>query len=879
MHLESGERLGHYEIIEQVGVGGMGVVYRARDTRVGRDVAVKVSSQHFTNRFEREARAVAALNHPNVCTLHDVGPAYLVMEFVDGESLKGPLPLQTALDYARQIADALDAAHQKGIVHRDLKPANIKVRSDGTVKVLDFGLATMESRANSGTSDLVGSQAMTVEGTQVGLIVGTVAYMSPEQACGKPVDKRTDIWAFGAVFYELLTGRRAFDGPDVPTIISAIIQSEPKWEGVPAQVRPVLDSCLEKDPRKRLRDIGDVWKLLANEPKPAARPSRGGIAGWVTAALLAIIAAVTLWAPWRVAQRESPQPLVRLDVDLGSQVALEPLTAPTFTSLIISPNGRRLAFVGAMAGGTPRLFVRRLDEPTVRELPGTEGAHDPFFSPDSEWVAFKTGGKLAKAPIDGGAVVPLADLAVMTGGSWIEDGSFVVASGLPGTIGLLRVPAGGGTPSPLLPLGKGELFYNYPQLLSDGKRVLVAVVGPPASVDTTNIEVVSLDGRERKTLLRGATSPRYLPSGHLLYASRAGMFALPFDINRLEARGPAVPIWPDAAFDPVTGGGQFDVSRDGTLVYRLNSGVSRTPMNIQWLDSTGKKESLLPNPGEYVGVPRLSPDAHRVAILIRDGGNHEIWIHDTQRGISTRVAKSASPFTPVWTRSGRHLIFGSMGLGMMWVRADGSVQPQVLLSTSLMMPTSVSAEGNRLMYQRMDGSAQLWSVELDENDLGLKAGVPSRFLTTPFSDAMASFSPDSHWVAYTSNETGRPEIYVRPFQPTFGGQEKVPISTGGGISPVWLPTRSELLYQSGNQIMAIDYTATQGLFVAGKPRIWAADIKGLAGFDVAPDGKRLAINVSTAPPQGPHQERTIVFLQNFLDELRRLAPTRPGEVR
>ena len=468
MQLSAGDKLGPYEIIAQIGAGGMGVVYRARDVRVGREVAVKVSAEHFNDRFEREARAVAALNHPNISALYDVGPNYLVMELVEGEPPRGPLPLQTALDYARQIADALDAAHEKGIVHRDLKPGNIKVRSDGTVKVLDFGLAKIEAGAAS-ADNTENSPTMSLQGTQAGIILGTASYMSPEQARGKPVDRRADIWAFGAVFYEMLTGRRAFEGEDVSTILAAVIHSQPRWEGVPASVRRLLESCLEKDPRKRLRDIGDVWTLLGNPQKTEVRSRLGGL-GWIVAGALAVLAAIALWAPWRVAPRALPQPLVRLDVDLGPDVSLLPLAAPTFSSVIISPDGERLVFVGSVSGGSSRLFAKRLDEAGITEITGTQGALNPFFSPDGEWVAFWSGAKLAKVPLNGGAVIPLADFNTMAGGSWTDNGGLVVGSGLPGTAGLVRVPAAGGTQSPIVKLATGELFYNYPQVLPGGRR-------------------------------------------------------------------------------------------------------------------------------------------------------------------------------------------------------------------------------------------------------------------------------------------------------------------------------------------------------------------------------------------------------------------------
>ena len=425
MLLAVGDKLGPYEIVAQIGAGGMGEVYRARDSRVGREVAVKVSAEQFNERSEREARAIAALNHPNVCTLHDVGPNYLVMELVEGEAPRGPLPLQTALNYARQIAHALDAAHEKGIVHRDLKPGNIKIKSDGTVKVLDFGLAKIAS-PDSGTEpqNLTHSPTMPIGATQQGMILGTAAYMAPEQARGQPVDKRADIWAFGVVLYEMLTGRRAFEGEDVSSILAAVIQSEPRWDGVPANVRKLLESCLEKDPRRRLRDIGDVWKLLDDGP-PAPSRSRTGTIGWIAAGLLAIVAGTALWAPWRAAPPATAQSLVRLDVDLGSEVSLPSLVIPTFSSVVISPDGTRLVYVASVSGGPPKLLTRRLDQPSATELAGTEGAANPFFSPDGQWVAYWNGREILKVPVEGGSVVRMGEFPVMAGGHWYDEGNVV----------------------------------------------------------------------------------------------------------------------------------------------------------------------------------------------------------------------------------------------------------------------------------------------------------------------------------------------------------------------------------------------------------------------------------------------------------------------
>jgi serine/threonine-protein kinase len=874
--LAAGARLGPYEITAPIGAGGMGVVYRARDPRVGRDVAVKVSSDHFSDRFEREARAVAALNHPNICTLYDVGPDYLVMELIDGQPPKGPLPLPTALDYARQIALALDAAHQQGIVHRDLKPANIRVRDDGTVKVLDFGLAKIGTEATSAV-DPSNSPTMAATGTQAGVILGTAAYMAPEQARGRPVDKRADIWAFGVVFYEMLTGRRPFDGADVASILAAVLQSEPRWDDVPDRVRRLIHSCLEKDPQKRLRDIGDVWRLL-DDPKVSAPRSRPGYFVAV-AALFAVVAAIALWAPWRAAPPAAAAPIIRLDVDLGPDIALLPLGAPTFSSVIISPDGRRLVFVGTMAGGPPRLFARRLDEPAVTELAGTQGAMAPVFSPDGQWVAFWNGSRVVKVPIDGGTAVPLAALDAMTGGTWSEEEGLIVGTGVPGAAGLVRVPADGGPPTTIVKLEEGEMYHTFPQLVPGRKLVLMALVQSPPTIETTTIDAVSLETGRRKTVLRGATSPRYLSSGHLLYAGPGGVSVAPFDLDALEVRGSPVRVLEDALLDPVTVGVQLDLARDGTLVYRTSAGGAyQTPMRVDWIDNTGQRQPLLDRPGLYGWGPRLSPDGRRIALNIRDGGNQDLWVYDLQRGTMTRLTHGGATHSdPIWTPDGRFIVAAAVGAGLIWMRADGSGQPQPMFEikdSSVQFPSSFTRDGRRLAFHQIAESPafpQLWSVEIEEAQGRLKPGTPVQFLASRAQDAGAVFSPDGRWIAYHSNKSGRFEAYVRPFPGSPSGGGEAQISNNGGSWAAWSPNGRDLLYRTGDVIMAVGYRTTGDTFQADKPRVWAADLSGSTGFDIAPDGKRVAVVV---PASAAHagQANRIVFVQNFVDSLRARAP-------
>jgi serine/threonine-protein kinase len=876
-----GSRIGPYEIAAEIGAGGMGVVYQARDTRLGRDVAIKVSAERFTERFEREARAVAALNHPNICTLHDVGPDYLVMELVEGETLadvlsqRHALPLDEALRVARQIASALEAAHEKGVVHRDLKPGNIKVKPDGTIKVLDFGLAKFDAGATQSASGSDGQRltnSPTVGATSVGLVLGTAAYMAPEQARGKPVDKRADIWAFGVVLFEMLTGRKAFEGEDVSSILAAVIQTEPRWEGVPRPVQRLLRKCLEKDPRRRLRDIGDAWDLLDEAPATITTNAKSGRLGWIAAAALAVLAAIALWAPWRNATPAADRPMVRLEVELGPDISLAPLDRPTPSSVAISPDGTRLAYAASVSGGPTRLLTRRLDQQTVTDLPGTDGAGNPLFSPDGQWVVFHDGKRLNKISVQGGAIIPLMESVVFAGANWTPEGDLIVGSGL--SQGLLRLPSSGGVPTTIVDLVPGELFYTTPQLLPNGKDVLVTVYKTPPGAASAIIDILSLTDRSRKTVASGGAAARYLSSGHLVYTNRSTMFAVPYDLKAHEMRGAPVPVLNDMAFDGAAGIAQYDVSRDGTLVYRRDVSGGGGTFRAVWMDETGKRETLAARPAWYASIPRLSPDGKRLALSVRDGVTQDIWVYDIERDQMTRLTFGTETFAgPIWSRDGRYVVFGSIGNGLFWSRADGGGQPQSLVSRrSIAFPFSFSPDGSRVAFYEVSGTPQIWTVPIEYGD-GLKAGVPERYMTTQFADTTPKFSPDGRWLAYESNETGRAEVYVRAFPaPSSGQGGKWSVSNSGGSLPVWSPNGRELLYQSGTQIMSVEYTAVGDMFSAGKPRVWLSAVGGAQGFDIAPDGKRLLVLMPTASGAAPQPEHTLMFVQNFFDELRRRVP-------
>jgi Tol biopolymer transport system component len=869
MALASGDRLGNYEILALIGKGGMGEVYKARDTRLGREVAIKISTEQFSERFEREARAIAALNHPNICQLYDVGPNYLVMELVEGMEPKGPLPLETALHYARQIADALDAAHEKNIVHRDLKPGNLKIKDDGTVKVLDFGLAKLSSDHEAAESGAANSPTLTLRMTEAGMILGTAAYMSPEQARGKEVDERADIWAFGVVLYEMLTGKRLFDGETISDTLAAVLMREPDLSAVPGKLRCLLEACLQKDPKHRLQAIGD-WRLLLTDTPPqiASAPIKKPVLPWAVAAVFAgafIVAAGVAWHATRPAE-QSLKPLVRLDVDLGPDVSLG---SQGGADAILSPDGTRLLYVSQN-----RIFTRRLDQPRAIELAGTEGAFAPFFSPDGQWVAFFARGKLKKTSMEGGTAVTVCDASNAQGGSWSEDGSIVAA--LTGVSGLSRVASSGGTPAPLTALGQGEVTHRWPQTLPGGKAVLFTANRVTAAFDGADIEVMSLADRRIKILVRGGTFGRFLPSGHLVYINNGTLFAVPFDLDRLEVRGTPTPLLEQVAYSSAIGFAQFEFSRSGTLVYRQGTGGGGM-VTIQWLEGGDRKQSLLAKPGYYMR-PHVSPDGQRLAMDILDGSGSDVWVYDWQRDTITRLTFGGGTgfVQPVWSPDGRYIV-GRTNEGMAWVRADGAGKPQPLTENkNAQFPWSFSPDGKRLAYQENGANGyEVWTLPVESNGLGLRAGKPESFVQSPFEVRQPAFSPDGRWLAYTSNESGVYEVYVRAF-PDKGGRWQ--ISNAGGTWIEWSRNGRELFFRTlDNRIMVASYTAKGDSFVADKPRVWSekqlADFgPGVPNYDLAPDGKRIAALMPVEAPETKKAQNHVIFLENFFDELRRRVP-------
>ena len=882
-----GQMLAHYKVTAKIGEGGMGVVYRATDTKLGREVALKVLPEAFARdperlaRFKREAHLLASLNHPNIAAIYGIEERAIVMELVEGENLSGPLSVETAISYFRQIAAALEEAHEKGITHRDLKPANIKVKADGVVKVLDFGLAkAAEQTVIAGDPDL--SPTMTIGATRAGVIMGTAAYMSPEQARGQQVDKRTDTWAFGVVLYEMLTGNRLFTGETVSDTLAAVLRADVDWaalpESTPVWMRRLITRCLEREKKQRLRDIGDAW-LEADAPpspqEPAAPPpppprSR---APWAVAAL-AVAAALGLAGALWLKARPVERPLIRIDADFGPDVTLASFQGAT---IILSPDGTRIVFCARDSKGSPQLFTRRLDQSKPVRLDGTEGAYDPFFSPDGQWIGFAAGGKLKKISVDGGGALTLCDAPSLRGASWGEDGAIIAS--LSFDSGLSRVPSSGGKPAQILALDKqrGEVRQRWPQILPGGKTVLFTSTKQGAGYEDAAIDVLSLDDGKRKTVYQGATWARYLSTGHLILLHKATLFAVPFDLGRLEALGAPSPVLEEMAHFGAGGRAQFDYSLTGAAVFRTGGAVTGR-FTIQWLDRAGKTEALLAKPGDYL-TPRFSPDGKRLALSAVEGGNTDIWIYEWQRDTMTRLTfDPVFDFHPVWTPDGRHIVYRSEG-GLFWVRADGAGKPQRLLEgKTFLTPFSFTPDGKRLVFYQVEGGGpDLWTLPMESDSNGLRGGKPEVYLKTSFVEAQPAFSPDGRWLAYDSNETGTDEVYVRAF-PDAGG--KWQISSRGGRMPLWSRNGKELFFRTEEgRIMVAPFTTKGGSFVADKPQVWSdktfAATGNFSSFDLAPNGQRFAVLMSAEGSAGPRTQ--VTFLLNFFDELRRRVPVGGGK--
>ncbi len=891
--LKPGDMLGPYRVDSLLGKGGMGEVYRGTDTRLGRPIAIKVSAREFSDRFEREAKAISSLNHPNVCTLYDVGPNYLVMEFVEGDTLahlikQGPMPVDAVLQYGIQIADALSAAHAKGVIHRDLKPANIILTRSG-VKVLDFGLAKLGT-TKSGAGDSSEAATKTEPMTESGSIVGTLHYMSPEQAEGKETDERSDIFSFGVVLYEMLTGKRAFDGDTRTAILAAILKDQPKpimqfQPMVPRALDRVVRKCLEKKPAERwhsAHDLKETLELIDPAGPSSASASASGSdsqAGgmrhrnnrrrWpAVGAAVAIAAglALLLWAPWRKA---APAQAVRFEVGPG-----EKMTFIDQAAMAVSPDGRWMVFPAYGEDGQARYYIRALDGVEVRVLPGTEGPSNPAasWSYDSRWVVFANGGgKLKKVDLQGGPPQNLADLrGILEGAGWNSEGVIIVGSSDGRAI--LRLPASGGQATPVTVLAPGESAHFWPQFLPDGKHFLYLRVSSDAA--KAGVYVGSIDAKpEQQSMQRLLATDRQAyfaaapgGSGHLIFMRSTTLMAQPFDPNRMILSGEPAAIADGIDSYTLTNHGLFSVSDTGTLVYR---GGSASQGLLTWYDLQGNPAGTLGGPGDYT-FPALSPDGSRVAAGMGPAPNRDIWILDVARGTSTRFTfDPLRDDNPAWSPDGKNIAFSSDRSGQLdlYIKpADGSGEEKLLLKTD--EPKTVerwTKDGRFLLYDSTNPKTaqDIWALP---SPLGAK---PVVLLQTQFREALMRVSPDGRWLAYGSNESGSFEVYVRPFTPEApaGTGAKWLVSKGGGVRSLWRPDGKELFYYTlAGQVMAVDVDTNIG-FQAGTPRRMFTVATGAAstGWDLSPDGKRFLF---VAPPGAGHVIPFTVVL-NWAAELKK----------
>jgi eukaryotic-like serine/threonine-protein kinase len=900
--LSPGTRLGVYEVTAQIGEGGMGQVYRATDTKLKRQVAIKIlppslgADHDRLARFQREAEVLASLNHPNIAAIYGLeessGVSALVMELIEGDDLsqriaRGAIPLDEALPIAKQIADALEAAHEQGIIHRDLKPANIKLRSDGTVKVLDFGLAKALEPASAASANVTASPTITSPAmmTGVGVILGTAAYMAPEQAKGRPADKRADIWALGCVLYEMVTGQRAFSGEDVAETLAHILTKEPDWTALPAStptpIRRLLRRCLEKDRRRRLADAADARlemdEALASSGDASAMSLPIQEAAWVRTLPWAVVGllgaglglVLVLWAPWR---QTAPLGVTRSTITLSG--ATELALGGIGREIALSPDGRRLVYVG---NNYTQLFVRALDalEP-VALATVSSGIFSPFFSSDGQWVGFFTGSsfELQKVAITGGAATKIARVdGIIRGATWAADDTITFATMNTDT-GLQRVSAQSGSIDVLTRPDRehGEADHLWPEILPGGHAVLFTITSQTGGLDTAQVAVRDLRTGTQRVLVHGGSDAHYVTSGHLIYIAAGALRAIPFDVDRLETHGTAVSMLPLST--TALGAANLAVANDGTLVY-ADTTNART---LVWVDRTGKEEAVGAPPRAYL-QPRLSPDGKRIAVWSNDQTN-DISIWDLEK-------KTLTPLTldpgedqhPLWTQNGKRIIFSSNRSGgsgvfnLWWQAADGTGGPEPLSQSSEQgFASGITPDGTAVVFFRNQGTTgrDLLRLALDE------AHRVTPILATTVHETEGVVSPDGRWLAYESTMTGSKEIYVRPFPNVSDGQFRV--STTGGTRPLWAPSGKELFYIGvDGSLLQVSVEAKGATWNSRAPiklfeRRYFVGANSGRSYDVSLDGQRFLM--IKGPGTDASASPSLILVQHWDAELKRFAPTK-----
>jgi Tol biopolymer transport system component len=927
MSLRSGTRVGPYEVLSPLGAGGMGEVYRARDSRLGREVALKILPDEYARdperlaRFGREAQILASLNHPRIAAIHGLeessGTRCLVLELVPGQTLAerleaGPVSVREALEIAGQIAEALEAAHDRGIIHRDLKPANIKITPEGAVKVLDFGLAkALEASADPGAAAGAGaagqgagtpppppslSPTLTLGATARGVILGTAAYMSPEQARGQAVDRRADVWAFGCVVYEMLTGRRVFDGESISDTLAAVLKSEPDWGALPAdtppRLREILRRCLEKDLRRRRRDIGDVsieiGLLEASsgtgegygpaETAGGANLRRRTGAAWLVAGLAAVGILLVSTGRWRGVRQPMPPPEAQaLEISLGEG---ERLVLGEVHSLALSRDGGTLAYV-ARKDGVDRIYVRALRGFESRPLPGTEQATSPFFSPDGRSVGFISEGKVRRISVDGGAAQALCDADardVFGGATWSRSGALYFTDL---EAGLKAVSESGKSSQPiLLPARDGAdaktAYPLWPQVLDESGLLLFTIGEVARTAESNRIAIASAaqasSVREARVILEASSFARFSSSGYLIFSRRGSLLAAPFDPRRGTIEGEPRLVVEGVAVTGDTGAAQFAVADRGLLAYVPGSG-SAQERALVWVDRAGSTAELRAPHRSYVDL-NLSPSGDRVVMGIqgREGGSQDLWLIDLKREALTRLTSEPSAeMAPVWSPDEESIYYCTEGeqTSIFRSRVDRTGAPELVWRTDhLLCPSSFSPDGRWLALTSWDVGADIWILSL----LPQPTGKAHR--ETPFRERQPQFSPDGRFLTYVSDESGRSEIYIERLQPP---GERVQVSSEGGTEPRWARNGRELFFRDGNRLMAAGITTQPALSVARATVLFEGEYEyggGVIDYDVSADGSRFLLMEGTSATADPTRIRVLVNWERLLDS----APASPGGV-
>ena len=903
----SGHALLHYRVEKKIGEGGMGVVYRAEDTKLKRQVAIKLLPDIFSidperlARFEREAKLLASLNHPNIAAIHGLEEAaskrFLVLELVEGETLaqriaKGPLPVDEALEVCRQIAEGMEAAHEKGIIHRDLKPANVKITPEGKVKVLDFGLAKA-FHAEPSAEDIAHSPTIS-EMTRPGIILGTAAYMSPEQARGKPVDKRADIWAFGCLLYECLTGKRAFRGDDVMEVMAKILEAEPDWSLLPANtpssIRALLKRCLRKDSKRRQQDILDarieIEESAAMDAVPIQAPPapRRFPLPWLAAcAVVMVLAGIVIGvALMRYLQPATSSPVLRSVIKVepghwldGMRRAVE-LERPSRTAIAISSDSRFVVYSaieenpGSQA--KPQLYLRRMDQAEAKPIAGTEGGINPFLSPDNRWVGFWADGKLYKVPIEGGVPTVLCDASMLYGANWGNGNSIVFTDKQ--DVGLSRVSAEGGKTETLTnPDSKQEEYsHRLPSWLPDGKAVLFTVMRNYADRQPW-LALLRVNTREWHILLSDAADAKYVPTGHLVFLRQGTLMAVRFDIAKLQVIGQPVALLDNVVQSfssnqyQNTGAGQFGISDTGSLIYAAGGIVPDRQNSLVWVDQKGTEQPVTDLKLPWAAI-RLSPDGQRIALETLP--EYQLWVYDLKLGTNSRLIGEGLAAIPIWSPDGKRLLFSwakSLVLNLYWQPYDGSL-PRERLTTSEYIQYAGSWSSDGKTVALTENHNPLYKIAM----LDVPSGRVTPFLNSPFNEQYPEFSPDGRWIAYSSNESERDEVCVRPFP---GPGMKHQVSNQGGIQPLWARNGKQLFYRWQDQVWVAD-VLTEGGFATTKPRLLfekAGYSSGfpIRGYDLSLDGKRfLMVKLDQRKPT-PVTE--MILVQNWFEELKQKVPS------